>query len=185
MFGQTERKDKFFKDGYLKEECLWPLRKQITLGSVYTADFRNTFGISEKVVQDFFDAYIERCKIVADEIGLMERAIAERNRLVEVSGENPWIPSVTSVYEGMLDLEFDTEERLIDYYRHLPENPLVPHYVNVDITLHKTRSIQVIAGYESEAKDIVDTMMLRGEIDRYSFEEDDWDLDTSYQPDEE
>ena len=42
----------------LKKDTLWELRQQIVLNSLYTADFKNTFGFSAKSVQDFFDGYM-------------------------------------------------------------------------------------------------------------------------------
>lgn len=35
-------KDRFDENGWLKEEFLWPLRQQITLGSIYVADYNDT-----------------------------------------------------------------------------------------------------------------------------------------------
>lgn len=38
-------------------ETLWNLRMEISLCSMYYADFRNSFGIDEHAVCDFFDGY--------------------------------------------------------------------------------------------------------------------------------
>ena len=36
-----------FENGWFKEEYLWELRQEIVLGSLYYADYRNSFGIDE------------------------------------------------------------------------------------------------------------------------------------------
>lgn len=43
----------------LKKEGLWELRQQIVLGSIFTDDYKNSFGFAPKSVQDFFDGYVE------------------------------------------------------------------------------------------------------------------------------
>lgn len=57
---------------------------------------------------------------------------------------------------------------------------------NVDIYWTFHRSIQVEAESELDAKNIVDNMMQDRELERDTFEpdDDDWELDTSYQPDD-
>ena len=40
-------------------ETLWNLRMEIRLCSMYYADFRNSFGIDEHAVCDFFDGYTD------------------------------------------------------------------------------------------------------------------------------
>lgn len=46
-----EYSDFFDEDGWLKDEYLWPLRQEITLGSMYVSDYNNSFGIKpEKYV---------------------------------------------------------------------------------------------------------------------------------------
>lgn len=57
---------------------------------------------------------------------------------------------------------------------------------NVDIYWTFHCSIQVEAESELDAKNIVDNMMQDRELERYTFEpdDDDWELDTSYQPDD-
>ena len=46
---------KRFED--FNKEDLQQLRSQICLNSIYYADYRNSFGISEKSMCDFFDSY--------------------------------------------------------------------------------------------------------------------------------
>lgn len=56
---------------------------------------------------------------------------------------------------------------------------------NVDIHWDFARSIQVEANSEEEAAEIVERMMEKGEIPQSSFEvTGDWELDTTYQPED-
>lgn len=48
---------KRFEDLNIDE--LWSLRKQITLGSIYIADYNNDFNFDEQCVAYFFDGYLE------------------------------------------------------------------------------------------------------------------------------
>ena len=43
----------------MSKRNLWALRTEITLGSLYTSDYENSFQILPRMVQDFFDGYIE------------------------------------------------------------------------------------------------------------------------------
>lgn len=54
--------------------------------------------------------------------------------------------------------------------------------INVDIHWDFARSIQVMAHNKEEAEDIVERMMLNGEIPFSSFEATGIEYDTSYQP---
>ena len=46
---------------------LWNLRTEISLGSLYTSDYENTFRILPIIVQNFFDGYIEYLWELAEE----------------------------------------------------------------------------------------------------------------------
>ena len=46
---------------------LWNLRTEITLGSLYTSDYENSFQILPIIVQNFFDGYIEYLWELAEE----------------------------------------------------------------------------------------------------------------------
>lgn len=52
-----EYSDFFDEDGWLKDEYLWPLRQEITLGSMYVSDYNNSFGIKPEKVCDFFTSF--------------------------------------------------------------------------------------------------------------------------------
>lgn len=154
-------KDRFDKNGWLKEEFLWPLRQQIVLNSVYYADYRNNFGIDEHKVCNFFDGYIS--------------FLTE----LEIEKYGKELDNISDFFD-----EFDNEENLKEWYGRCATNPLSPKMVNVDIHWDFARSIQVIAENEDDAKDIVEEMMIKGQIPKSSFEATgDWELDTSYQPD--
>lgn len=43
----------------LNQEKLWALRQEIVLISLFTKDYINSFGISAKECQTFFDGYVE------------------------------------------------------------------------------------------------------------------------------
>ena len=43
----------------MSEENLWKLRQEIKLGSLYAADYRNSFGVDPHKVCDFFDGFLE------------------------------------------------------------------------------------------------------------------------------
>ena len=45
-------------EDFTKDE-LWALRKQIVLNSVFIADYRNSFGIDEHSVAEFFDGFMD------------------------------------------------------------------------------------------------------------------------------
>ena len=48
---------------------LQQLRQQITLNSLYTSDYENTFNIDPRQVQDFFDSYLENCEYIPNDNG--------------------------------------------------------------------------------------------------------------------
>ena len=53
----------------LKKEQLWELRQQIVLNSLFTDDYKNSFGFAPKSVQGFFDGYVEYLEELAKEDG--------------------------------------------------------------------------------------------------------------------
>lgn len=157
--GIKDRKDRFTEDGWLKEEFLWELRQQIVLNSIYTADYRNTFGIDENNVCDFFEGYVSF---------LTELEVEIYGKELDCSSD-------------FFD-EFDNEENLKNWYRcfDIDNNPLPPKMIIVDIYMDFVRSIKVIANDEKEAEEIVEEMMRKGEVPPSSFEATgDWELDIS------
>lgn len=159
------KSDYFSEDGWLHGQYLWPLRQQIVLSSLDLSDYINDFGIEADKVAAFFDGYVEYLEELAEEDGLED-------------------------CEGdVLFGKYDNEQNLIAYFDRYPLDgpcPLRPNYVNVDIHWDFARSIKVIAKDEEEAEDIVSEMMRKGDIPKETFEATgDWELDTTYQPDDE
>ena len=77
----------------LTKEQLWKLRQEIVLGSLYTHDYDNSFGIDPSAVCNFFDSFIEDAQV--DDYG------RPNNREIK---------------------EYDNAEDLYNYYRSC-ENP--------------------------------------------------------------
>lgn len=163
MSNNIRTKDRFTENGWFKEKYLWELRQQIVLNSLYVADYRNSFGIEEHKVCDFFDGYIS--------------FLTE----LEIEKYGKELDNISAFFD-----EFDTEENLKSWYGCFCDDcPLPPRMVNVDIHWDFARSIQVIADDEDEAEEIVQEMMEKGEIPQSSFEATgDWELDTTYQPED-
>jgi hypothetical protein len=59
---------KRFEDLNIDE--LWSLRKQVTLGSIYNADYNNDFNFDEHCVAYFFDGYLEYLEELSEEQGI-------------------------------------------------------------------------------------------------------------------
>lgn len=83
----------------MTREELKKLRSEIRLGSLFTNDFKNSFGIEPRACQDFFDGY-------ADYLG----------ELIEEAGYK------NSEYWTVID-QFDNEETLFDWYNCIENNP--------------------------------------------------------------
>ena len=54
----------------LSDDDVIALRKEIMLGSLFTHDYENSFGIDPHVVQNFFDGYVDYLQEIADEKGI-------------------------------------------------------------------------------------------------------------------
>ena len=48
---------------------LQQLRNEITLNSLFTDDYNNSFNIDPRQVQDFFDSYLENCEYIPNDNG--------------------------------------------------------------------------------------------------------------------
>lgn len=86
---------------------LWNLRTEITLGSLYTSDYENSFQILPIIVQNFFDGYIEYLWELAEENS--KKADMDFEDLVEI---------------------YDNADNLEGWYYCSDEDPL-PTYVEV------------------------------------------------------
>ena len=51
----------------MNQEMLWKLRMEISLGSLYYADYQNSFGFTTHSVCDFFDSYLDYLGELAEE----------------------------------------------------------------------------------------------------------------------
>lgn len=182
-------KEEYFDEhGWLKKEYLWPLRKEITLGSIYVDEYNNSFGISAEKVCDFFTSFVESyCESLAQEDGLWDQAleIVKEQLANDPNASEQKIQNHREFEYIRLQYDkYDNPETLLDWYYCFTDNPLSPTYINVDIHWDFARSIKVIATSESEATDIVEQMMEKGEIPAHTFEPTgDYELETDWQPD--
>ena len=55
----------------MTKQELQQLRNEITLNSLYTSDYNNSFNIDPRQVQDFFDSYLENCEYIPNDNGDM------------------------------------------------------------------------------------------------------------------
>lgn len=53
----------------MTKQELQQLRNEITLNSLYTSDYNNSFNIDPRQVQDFFDSYLENCETIPNDNG--------------------------------------------------------------------------------------------------------------------
>ena len=90
----------------MSKRNLWALRTEITLGSLYTSDYENSFQILPIIVQNFFDGYIEY---------LWE--LAEENNKKDMD------------FEDLVE-NYDNADNLESWYYCFDEDPL-PTYVEV------------------------------------------------------
>ena len=90
----------------MSKRNLWALRTEITLGSLYTSDYENSFQILPRIVQDFFDGYIEY---------LWELAEEKNNKNID--------------FEDLVEI-YDNADNLEGWYYCFDEDPL-PTYVEV------------------------------------------------------
>ena len=51
----------------MTKQELQQLRNEITLNSLYTSDYNNSFNIDPRQVQDFFDSWLECCYLDDEE----------------------------------------------------------------------------------------------------------------------
>ncbi len=84
------------------KERLWNLRQEIKLGSLFIADYRNSFGVAPHKVCDFFDGFLEFVGEVMQ---------------VDYSSYDD-----AAFWELLPD--YDTPEYLLDWYSCFEEDPL-------------------------------------------------------------
>ena len=86
----------------LSQTDLWKLRQEIKLGSLFIADYRNSFDIDPHKVCDFFDGFLE----------FVEEEMQED------------FPSCNDKDFWELLPDYDTPEYLLDWYYCFEEDPL-------------------------------------------------------------
>ena len=105
----------------LTKEQLWKLRQEIVLGSLYTHDYDNSFGIDPSAVRNFFDSFIEDSQV--DDFGKsIDREVEEYDNAEDLynyycSCENPFgeIENINeSSNKHKLKEEVDWSKRLDD-----------------------------------------------------------------------
>lgn len=125
----------------LTKEQLWKLRKEITLGSIYVDDYKNSFGIEPQSVCNFFDSFIEDAQ-QDDNGNFNNRNIKEFDNAEElynyyISCENPFgesaelkensIDKIKGKLKDIKDKEkenmevvydTDADKMIKDYYNH-------------------------------------------------------------------
>ena len=87
------------ENGWLKDEIIIDLRKQIYLNSLFFSDYENSYGIDSHQVCNFFDGFIDYISELMDEDG--------------VSDED---------FFNNLD-KYDTTDNLLEWYGCFDENP--------------------------------------------------------------
>lgn len=176
--------DYFDENGWFKDEFLWPLRKQIVLGSIYVSDYNNSFGIKPEQVCEFFTSFWDSyCEELAKEDGLYEKAKKLYDSQPQIKPLK--YQHVNDAYLELSHQYYDNEGTLKKWYDCYDVCPLPPTVINVDIHWDFARSISVIAASEDEAISVVEDMMKEGVIPRHTFEPtEDYELDTDWQPDD-
>lgn len=87
------------KNGWIKDEIIIDLRKQIILNSLFYSDYENSYGIDTHQVCDFFDGFISFISELMDEDGIPDEDFFKH-----------------------LDM-YDTEENLLEWYGCFVDNP--------------------------------------------------------------
>ena len=87
------------KDGFLTNEVILDLRKQIVLNSLYLDDYENDYGFNTDQVCTFFDGFLSFIGEMMAEDGISDKDFFER------------LP------------DYDTKENLIAWYDCFNENP--------------------------------------------------------------
>lgn len=65
-------------DGFLTNEVILDLRKQIVLNSIYLRDYENDYNFDPKEVITFFDGYLDYIGEIMEEDGISDEEFWER-----------------------------------------------------------------------------------------------------------
>ena len=96
----------------MTKQELQQLRNEITLNSLYTSDYNNSFNIDPRQVQDFFDSYLENCEYIPNDNGDM---------LCDMD------LSYTDYYDTLFTIA-NNINNLYDYYISFEKDPLSQEY---------------------------------------------------------
>ena len=96
----------------MTKQELQQLRNEITLNSLYTSDYDNSFNIDARQVQDFFDSYLENCEYIPNDNG---------DLLCDMD------LSYTDYYDTLFTIA-NNIDNLYDYYISFEEDPLSQEY---------------------------------------------------------
>ena len=105
----------------LTKEQLWKLRQEIVLGSLYTHDYDNSFGIDPSAVRSFFDSFIEDSQV--DDFGKpIDREVEEYDNAEDLynyyrSCENPF-GEIDSINESSNKRKLKED---VDWSKHLDD----------------------------------------------------------------
>ena len=87
------------ENGWLKDEIIIDLRKQISLNSLFFSDYENSYDIDSHQVCNFFDGFIDYISELMDEDGVSDEDFFKN-----------------------LD-KYDTTDNLLEWYGCFDENP--------------------------------------------------------------
>ena len=118
----------------LTKNELWELRGQITLNSIYVADYRNDMGIEEHKSCDFFDGYVS----YLDELIKEDYPNAH---------DNDWF--------GLLN-SYDTIDNLWGWYCCFDEDPLPRERENMWVCEHCLWAIESREGHQATLAHYID-----------------------------
>ena len=96
----------------MTKQELQQLRNEITLNSLYTSDYDNSFNIDPQQVQDFFDGYLAYCETIPNDNG---------DLLCDMD------LSYADYYDTLFTIA-NNIDNLYDYYISFEEDPLSQKY---------------------------------------------------------
>ena len=117
-------KESFNPNTDFTKETLWQLRQEVPIGSLFTNDFRNSFGIPARTCQDFFDGYMDELDYMMQEDGLYENGYDEAfwDHLDEYdNADNLW-DWYSGTEQPFGEVEIETEEDDDDFDESLKES---------------------------------------------------------------
>ena len=106
----------------LSKEELGQLRDEVILGSLYTNDYKNSFGIPEKAVQDFFDGFLEYLEELMEEDGHTDAEFWDvLDQYDNVDNLYNWYNNLESPF-GEMPTDNESIEEAVGKYAELTDN---------------------------------------------------------------